>query len=314
MNYFKITFKNLLFITLFVGLIASCSKKDDPTPKPEPPEDILFEASVSDFTVDAGGTLSFTDESTGVQSREWTFPGGSVATSSEASVDVSFAKEGPITVNLEVTFIDGTSETKDFPIQVGTEQLAWINYSFEHDDNDWLLEKWFTWSSASGEALDVSTEGSFTIEESDGAEGTSKSGRFYLETPTADAWLQLIAQPGFGIRKFEREKSYTFSFWAKSDIDVVITAAVENPELKDENEENVIQPWNNYLWADVALTAGDGWKEFTFLLDEKTQEAFTNNPTLDEFKELFLKFQVEAFVSNAYNGNIWLDEFSIKEN
>ena len=312
MNYFKNTFKNLLFLTLSVGLIISC-RKDEPDSPPEP-EAISFFASVDDFTVDAGGSLTFSDESTGVQSREWTFPGGSVATSSDASVDVTFAKEGPITVTLDVTFNDGTTETQDFPIQVGTEQLAWINYSFEHDDNDWLLEKWFTWSSASGEALDLSTEGSFTIEESDGAEGTSKSGRFYLETPTADAWLQLIAQPGFGQRKFERGKSYTFSFWAKSDIDIVVTAAVENPELKDENDENVIQPWNNYLWSGVELTAGDDWREFTFLLDEKTQEAFENNPSHEEFIDLFLKFQVEAFVSNAYNGNIWFDEFSIKEN
>ena len=59
-------------------------------------------------TICAGGTVSFSDQSYhGVQTRSWSFPGGTPATSTEENPTVTYAQAGTYAVTLTVS--DGTS-------------------------------------------------------------------------------------------------------------------------------------------------------------------------------------------------------------
>lgn len=57
-----------------------------------------------------GQSVTFEDQSISVQSREWKFEDGTPATSSDAIVNVVFAKAGEKTVSLTVNYADGTKD------------------------------------------------------------------------------------------------------------------------------------------------------------------------------------------------------------
>jgi plastocyanin len=89
-------------------------------------EEIFFDPDVSSNTTNLGQPVVFTDYSTGVESRLWSFPGGSPASSTEQEVSVAFSQVGLINCSIENTFIDGITEIKDIFIQVGS---GLINYN-----------------------------------------------------------------------------------------------------------------------------------------------------------------------------------------
>ena len=62
--------------------------------------------------------MKFEDLSIGVSSRSWTFEDGEPATSAAAVVNVAFRESGEKAVKLTVNFSDGTSESKDFTVNV----------------------------------------------------------------------------------------------------------------------------------------------------------------------------------------------------
>ena len=75
----------LLSLLTICGLavLVSCQPEDTIE------KDFSFEASAS--TVNAGETVTFTDLSINVESRTWTFPDGTPATSAEPVADVVFS-------------------------------------------------------------------------------------------------------------------------------------------------------------------------------------------------------------------------------
>ena len=103
-----------MVLLMGISVMVACDHKDDPSPNPKA-------MTVSKTTINKGGTVTFTDNSEGVKSRVWTFPGGTPETSTESSVTVTFAAEGPATCALQDNFYDGSSKSQEKVIQVGTE-------------------------------------------------------------------------------------------------------------------------------------------------------------------------------------------------
>ncbi|WP_165732702.1 carbohydrate-binding protein [Polaribacter sp. 20A6] len=117
MHIFKLRYL-LLFLVI---TILSCEVE-------ELREVTLFEkgitnASASATDIESGGTITFTDLSTKVYSREWTFPGGSLTTSTEPVVDVTFNNTSfdeilKSDVVLTIKHIDNSISEKIFNVQI----------------------------------------------------------------------------------------------------------------------------------------------------------------------------------------------------
>ena len=104
----------LLSLLTICGLavLVSCQPEDTKTIE----KDFSFEASAT--TVNAGETVTFTDLSINVESRTWTFPDGTPATSAEPVADVVFSSAGTKEVTLVVTYSDGTEDRGSIDIEV----------------------------------------------------------------------------------------------------------------------------------------------------------------------------------------------------
>lgn len=107
----KKSFVLLLAATLAVAAV-SC-KKDD-TPK----ETNKVEYKAPTGLIGVGKTATFTDLSLSVTSRTWTFEDGTPATSTDASVNVTFATPGTKKVTLSDTFKNGSVLTEEFTVNV----------------------------------------------------------------------------------------------------------------------------------------------------------------------------------------------------
>lgn len=109
--------KNILFaavavLSLLVA-VSSCTPKEEPDTK-------VYEISMSYPKTDvlSGEEVNFIDNSLYVQSRTWTFEGGSPATSTEPAVAVTFDAAGKHKVTLEVTFTNKSVQSKTIEVNV----------------------------------------------------------------------------------------------------------------------------------------------------------------------------------------------------
>jgi PKD repeat protein len=96
-------------------VISSCTKDNF---KPQETTKELLATASAEITVAEGEAITFTDLSLGVVNRQWTFPGGTPATSGLPVVDVVFSEEGNVVPTLEVEYFDGTKATESFNVQV----------------------------------------------------------------------------------------------------------------------------------------------------------------------------------------------------
>jgi hypothetical protein len=110
----KIINLTLLFTLLLLLLLLGCEEKHSY------PDEIVFDPEVSAPQTTLGEQVVFTDYSSGVVSRLWTFPGGTPANSTEKQLNVSFSQVGLITCTIENTFSDGITESKNIFLQVGS--------------------------------------------------------------------------------------------------------------------------------------------------------------------------------------------------
>ncbi|WP_445747745.1 hypothetical protein [Polaribacter sp.] len=280
--------KSFLIIFSMCFLFFSC-KEDEIT------EELLFDPDVSASKVDVGGTLTFTDYSTGVKSRFWTFPGGNPETSTDEVVSVVFEKEGPITCKVEVTFLDDFTETKEFVIQVGNELYRRDIFGFE--DQTKALEAWKYWISDGSDAMVFSLENTL----GEGANGTNGFAKITINKPNIEAQLYTkgnsMNQRYNGV--LESNKTYEFSFWVKSNDFTQLTAA----EISNENE---VQSWRNFAWYSPIRQVGTEWsfKTITFQTGDLTQiyaEGFANN-AWTQFKFL-----------QPTTGTLYIDEISLRQ-
>lgn len=281
-------FSSIITLSLVV-LLSSC--------KEDPPEPLVFDPDLSSSTTQVGEAIVFTDYSTGVASRIWTFPGGTPSSSTEEEVSVTWAAEGPYISSIEVTFNDGTSDMKDFPIQVGTEIYSRFVFGFEVDT---LVEKsWKTWSTNSSNGNTWDGIATFEIDATQGADETANSAKITVLS-TGDE-LQI-----FSVNKnavLESNKTYEFSLWVKGSSGITITGVELTNQLI--MEDVTVQDWHNYAWiSPVALT--DTWTRHTQTVETGDISEYYSEGKANNAYTL-IKFTPES------TGEVFIDEISLKE-
>lgn len=280
--------KNALIIILSICLLFINCKDDDISV-----DELIFDPDVSSSKIDVNSEVIFTDYSTGVKSRLWTFPGGTPESSTDEEVSVIFSKEGPVIAKVEVTFIDDFTETKEFVIRVGNELYRRNIFGFEDETS--VSEAWGSWISDDSDAMVFSVENSTQ----GGANGTDGFAKITINKANVESQLYTKGntEPINGI--LESNKTYEFSFYVKSDDFDQFTAA----EISNENE---VQSWYNFAWYSPVRQISSDWsyKTITFQTGDLTQtyaEGFANN-AWTQFK----------FVQNK-TGVLYIDEISLKE-
>ncbi len=118
MNFLRFNFHyyKLQLLSLFL-LLGMFSCKDDPRIV-ELFDKGVVNATASSNSISEGGSVTFEESSTKVQSLVWAFPGGSPASSTSSNVTVTYANGGTYEATLTVVFVDNTTEKKVFPIEV----------------------------------------------------------------------------------------------------------------------------------------------------------------------------------------------------
>lgn len=280
--------KNALIIILSICLLFINCKDDDISV-----DELIFDPDVSSSKIDVDSEVIFTDYSTGVKSRLWTFPGGTPESSTDEEVSVIFSKEGPVIAKVEVTFIDDFTETKEFVIQVGNELYRRNIFGFEDETS--VSEAWGSWISDDSDAMVFSVENSTQ----GGANGTDGFAKITINKANVESQLYTKGntEPINGI--LESNKTYEFSFYVKSDDFDQFTAA----EISNENE---VQSWYNFAWYSPVRQISSDWsyKTITFQTGDLTQtyaEGFANNAWI-QFK----------FIQNK-TGVLYIDEISLRE-
>lgn len=278
--------KILTFLCAISFVLMSCS--DDDTPAVE----MIFDPDVSTNKTEVNQPIVFTDYSTGVTSRLWTFPGGNPATSTDAEVSVSFSQEGPITCKVEVTFNDGFTETKDIVIQVGDELYRRSIFGFE--DTASTMEAWKYWVSDGSEAL------TFTIDKTQGANGTSSCAKIVINKPGVEIQLYTKGNSKPYNVVLESNINYIFSFWVKSET----LTSLEAAEVSNQSDAQKV--FKNFAWWSPIPKITTTW-----------EQKFIEIPASD-----ISKIYSEGVASNAYTqfkfrpttaGTYYIDEVSLKE-
>jgi plastocyanin len=253
----------------------------------------LINYDVSAIQADAGETITFTDNSNSVESRTWTFPGGTPETSNDAQVDVVFNSEGPVTCILEVTFANGITDLQEIEIQIGTEKYPRDVFSFE--DLELSADVWQAWISNGTDDMVFS----IVNEPGMGANETDGFAKIEINAGGVESQLYTKGVEGFPNATLESFKTYEFSFWIKSDDFNVVTAA----EVSNQSE---VQSWYGFAWYSPIPEVGSDWsfKTITFQTGDLTQiySEGTANNAYTQFK----------FIQSGI-GVIYIDEISLKE-
>lgn len=253
----------------------------------------LINFNVSSYQANANESIIFKDNSNSVASRVWTFPGGTPNTSTDDEVSVTFSQEGPVLCTLEVTFLNGITDTQEINIQVGTEQYVRSVFGFE--DATLAIDIWESWISNGTDAMVFSVENS----SGEGALGTDGFAKIDINAANVESQLYTKGKEGFPNAVLQSNKTYEFSFWIKSENFNQITAA----EVTNESDE---QSWKNFAWYSPIPEVTNEWsfKTVTFQTGDLTQvysEGKANN-AWTQFK----------FIQPGI-GTIYIDEISLKE-
>lgn len=278
--------KILTFLCAISFVLMSCSGDDAPA------VEMIFDPDVSTNKTEVNQPIVFTDYSTGVTSRLWTFPGGNPVTSTEEEVSVSFSQEGPITCKVEVTFNDGFTETKDIVIQVGDELYRRSIFGFE--DTASATEAWKYWVSDGSEAL------TFTIDKTQGANGTSSCAKIVITKPGVEIQLYTKGNSKPYNAVLQSNINYVFSFWVKSET----LTSLEAAEVSNQSDAQKV--FKNFAWWSPIPKITNTW-----------EQKFIEIPASD-----ISKIYSEGVAANAYTqfkfrpttaGTYYIDEVSLKE-
>jgi len=102
--------------TLF---IISCSEDDTFEARP-----VTFKIDASATSITVNETVDYADASVNVTSRAWTFEGGSIPSSTDQAVSVTYPEDGRFETRLKVTFQDGTEDDRLFYTNVSPEVIS----------------------------------------------------------------------------------------------------------------------------------------------------------------------------------------------
>jgi len=253
----------------------------------------LINFNVSSYQTNANEPIIFKDNSNSVASRVWTFPGGTPSTSTDEEVSVTFSQEGPVVCNLEVTFLNGITDSETINIQVGTEQYVRSVFGFE--DSTLATEMWESWISNGTDAMVFSVENA----SGGGALETDGFAKIVINTARVESQLFTKGNIGFPNAVLESNKTYEFSFYVKSaDFSEVTAAEVSN--LSDE------QSWKNFAWYSPIPEVSNEWsfKTITFQTGDLTQ-VYSEGKAVNAWTQF-------KFVQQT-TGTLYIDEISLKE-
>lgn len=253
----------------------------------------LINFDVSAYKTDASQPIAFKDNSNSVASRIWTFPGGTPATSTDTEVNVSFGKEGPVVCTLEVTFLNGITDTQEIKIQVGNEQYVRSVFGFE--DSALATEMWQSWVSNSTNAMIFSVENAPGA----GALGTNGFAKIVINSPRVESQLYTKGNIGFPNAVLESNKKYEFSFYVKSANFSEVTAA----EVSNQSD---VQSWKNFAWYSPIREVSNEWsfKTITFQTGDLAQ-VYSEGKAVNAWTQF-------KFVQQT-TGTLYIDEISLKE-
>lgn len=280
--------KILTFICGISFLFVGCGGDDS-----APLSEMIFDPDVSANKVDTNAPITFTDYSTGVTSRLWTFPGGNPATSTAEEVDVTFSEEGPITCKVEVTFQDGFTETKDLVIQVGNELYGRGIFGFE--DTATATEAWKYWVSDGSNAI------TFSIDKTQGANGTSSCAKIEVTKPGVEIQLYTKgnSKPYNAILKSNTK--YIFSYWIKSPTLTSLMAS----EVSNQSDSQKV--FKNFAWWSPVPAITNGWEQK--IIEIPAQDIATTYSE-GQANNAYTQFKFMPPTAGTY----YIDEVSIKEN
>ncbi len=108
--------------------------------------------------INIGEVITYTDSSQNVASRLWTFEGGSIASSSDEVVDVTYDTEGTFSTEIEITDSDGNVKDHNFNVEV----FPLIVPEFSTSANSALMGSEITFTNNS-----LNTESAFETQDED---------------------------------------------------------------------------------------------------------------------------------------------------
>lgn len=136
MNHIKRNFTILLTLAITAVVFTACEEDDNDYLRAGE----LF-AHADKERIFVGESVVFTDFSTRVADRKWSFEGGSPSNSTEQRVEVTFASAGVFTATLEVTYEDGSTATDNLEVTVMEEYIPLVTlegprYVFYSEDQE----------------------------------------------------------------------------------------------------------------------------------------------------------------------------------
>lgn len=117
-------------LSLLMIAMVSCTESDN-TYEIEAFEKPVFEVNASETSIDFGNSITFTDNSTMVHEREWSFLGGSPASSNDPSVIVTYGSGGTYEATLTVKHIDNQEYSETFTIEVAGPTIETFSFYTE---------------------------------------------------------------------------------------------------------------------------------------------------------------------------------------
>ena len=266
-------------------LTYSCSKDDNADSRPG-----FILATVTSKSINYDETTTFTDMSKGISSREWTFEGGTPATSTDSIVQVLYSEGGVYNARLVVNFKNTSQQpdTMNFTIAVKG-KVKDNTYAIYTEDL----------TIASGTAINIVNNHAFpnTTITSDVYEG-SKALDFNIDG--SDSWAMSSIQPADGSVDISKYADGYYNLALKSSSDGTILIRLQS------NGD-----------SQKAIITFDGTGKYGFTRDGQWHmisipiaDFLANNPQLDLTSiSSLLVFRSSGDVRSANNYDFQLDNF-----
>ncbi len=112
-NKIQLGFPFLAFVALMFAF--SCQEESNLR---EGLKEITLKPTANNLLINKGETITYTDSSKYVSSRQWTFEGGDIATSDQEIVDVTYNSDGIFNTSIEIVDTDGEIKDHNFNVEV----------------------------------------------------------------------------------------------------------------------------------------------------------------------------------------------------
>ncbi|MEL7162221.1 MAG: PKD domain-containing protein, partial [Bacteroidota bacterium] len=115
-RFLSLARSTLVFSLVAMALVFTACLEEDDDFNNFRPVDFFIDADA--LSIDQGLPITFNDKSNNATSREWTFEGGTPATSTETNPTVIFADPGVYEIQVATTFNDGSVQRRTLFMEV----------------------------------------------------------------------------------------------------------------------------------------------------------------------------------------------------